>query len=432
MIILPPFRQLAHDIQSGPIEILNITKLSITEFYYDGKGPDAYFWVGKGVPSPNGTKVPDEHGSTAPLTMYTGKNITIQLPNSLTINDIDYLAVWCVKYNHNFGHIFMKERYIRKENSAMYLPFIVEPFTSSAVKSDNIIVDAVAEKVRITISSIHYNQTGNNVHFRVGSGNPCSNDSIIPDENGTVQNLHTYEGQNIVLEVPESINLSKVDYLTVWNDDGKENNLGIVYFNRTLIQQQDIDITGFQLTKFSNSTYHLYSGPVLLINERTFYIPNFHHKSSQTQFRVSFPNGKSEQVPDETDTYSDLKSYNGESIYIRLPTNIRATEIDKFGVWHSTKGFLSYVVINSTVMIPEYRPYPDVTNDGRRIIRVQKCCEMDKVVTVSGCKPPPILDFHFDVEMKVHLANDTHLNDDPMTREWIVFAPYINNIDCPK
>lgn len=54
---------------------------------------------------------------------------------------------------------------------------------------------------------------------------------------------------------------------------------------------------------------------------------------------------------------------------------------------------------------------------------------MDQVVTVNGCQD--IL-ADFDVGMNVHLANDTHLNDEPMAREWIVFAPYINNINCPK
>ncbi|KRT85621.1 hypothetical protein AMK59_1294 [Oryctes borbonicus] len=34
--------------------------------------------------------------------------------------------------------------------------------------------------------------------------------------------------------------------------------------------------------------------------------------------------------------------------------------------------------------------------------------------------------------MKIHFANDTHLNDEPMINQRIIFAPYINNIDCSK
>lgn len=28
-------------------------------------------------------------------------------PGNLTVYDIDWLAVWCIEYRHNFGHIFL-------------------------------------------------------------------------------------------------------------------------------------------------------------------------------------------------------------------------------------------------------------------------------------------------------------------------------------
>lgn len=36
---------------------------------------------------------------------YQGEDIEIQLPGNLTVYDIDWLAVWCVQYRHNFGHV---------------------------------------------------------------------------------------------------------------------------------------------------------------------------------------------------------------------------------------------------------------------------------------------------------------------------------------
>lgn len=36
---------------------------------------------------------------------YQGEDIEIQLPGNLTVYDIDWLAVWCVEYRHNFGHV---------------------------------------------------------------------------------------------------------------------------------------------------------------------------------------------------------------------------------------------------------------------------------------------------------------------------------------
>lgn len=40
-----------------------------------------------------------------PLKGYQGEDIEIQLPRSLTMHSIDWLAVWCVQYTHNFGHV---------------------------------------------------------------------------------------------------------------------------------------------------------------------------------------------------------------------------------------------------------------------------------------------------------------------------------------
>lgn len=46
-------------------------------------------------------------GSLNPLRGYLGEDIEIQLPGKLTAYDIDWLAVWCVEYRHNFGHVYI-------------------------------------------------------------------------------------------------------------------------------------------------------------------------------------------------------------------------------------------------------------------------------------------------------------------------------------
>lgn len=45
--------------------------------------------------------------SLAPLRGYQGEDIEIVLPGNLTVYDIDWLAVWCVEYRHNFGHVLI-------------------------------------------------------------------------------------------------------------------------------------------------------------------------------------------------------------------------------------------------------------------------------------------------------------------------------------
>ncbi|KAK4289078.1 hypothetical protein Pmani_037930 [Petrolisthes manimaculis] len=39
------------------------------------------------------------------LRAYEGEDIELQLPENLTVYDIDYLGVWCVAFKHNFGHV---------------------------------------------------------------------------------------------------------------------------------------------------------------------------------------------------------------------------------------------------------------------------------------------------------------------------------------
>uniref|UniRef100_A0A2A4J7G6 DM13 domain-containing protein n=1 Tax=Heliothis virescens TaxID=7102 RepID=A0A2A4J7G6_HELVI len=106
--VLPEFKRLAHGLRSGNISVLDAKTFYIPNLHYDGAGPDAYFWVGNGSePNPFGTKVPNEMGSLHPLRGYQGEDIEIQLPGKLTAYDIDWLAVWCVEYRHNFGHVYI-------------------------------------------------------------------------------------------------------------------------------------------------------------------------------------------------------------------------------------------------------------------------------------------------------------------------------------
>lgn len=44
-----------------------------------------------------------------PLKGYEGVDIEIVLPGNLTVYDIDWLAVWCVQYKHNFGYVVIPD-----------------------------------------------------------------------------------------------------------------------------------------------------------------------------------------------------------------------------------------------------------------------------------------------------------------------------------
>lgn len=96
---------LEHGVTSDRIVVVDAQTFLIPNFSYDGAAPDAYFWVGKGSPTPSGKIVPDENGSEEPLKRYSSKTIVITLPGDLTVFDIDYLGVWCRAFTANFGHV---------------------------------------------------------------------------------------------------------------------------------------------------------------------------------------------------------------------------------------------------------------------------------------------------------------------------------------
>ncbi|RWS18924.1 protein Skeletor: isoforms B/C-like protein, partial [Leptotrombidium deliense] len=99
----------AHGVSADAVIVKDTKTIEIKNLYYDGTGPDAFFFVGTGSkPHERGTKVPDENGSILKMNAYRGKYITLQLPGSLTIADIDWFSLYCITYKQNFGHVIIR------------------------------------------------------------------------------------------------------------------------------------------------------------------------------------------------------------------------------------------------------------------------------------------------------------------------------------
>lgn len=97
-------------VSSDPIEILDSKTIRIPEFHYDGSGVRVHFWTGVGPqPSSKGRKIPDEMGYLDALRKYEGDTITLELPGDMTIFSIDWLAVYDVQTNENFGSVLIPD-----------------------------------------------------------------------------------------------------------------------------------------------------------------------------------------------------------------------------------------------------------------------------------------------------------------------------------
>ena len=94
---------------------MNDNEIIIEDFYYDGTGPAAYFWVGKvGRPSPDGVLLPypfegvfpESDDRNAPiLKPFKGETVTLKLPDDLKVSDLKWISVWCRRFQVNFGDL---------------------------------------------------------------------------------------------------------------------------------------------------------------------------------------------------------------------------------------------------------------------------------------------------------------------------------------
>lgn len=87
------------------------TLVYFQDFYYDGQGPGAYFYVGTSDrPSNDGFAIANEKGSNSVLGSYNGNNLVLSLPSGKTLRDITWLSVWCDEFEVNFGEVYLPDR----------------------------------------------------------------------------------------------------------------------------------------------------------------------------------------------------------------------------------------------------------------------------------------------------------------------------------
>ena len=91
----------------------------ISNFVYDGEGPDAFFIVGVNgdtptleeaipvpYPAPKTNHVMKIDNKSIPiLKEFKGQDIILTLPDELTNRDIKWLSLFCRDYNIDFGNV---------------------------------------------------------------------------------------------------------------------------------------------------------------------------------------------------------------------------------------------------------------------------------------------------------------------------------------
>ncbi|XP_022086607.1 protein Skeletor, isoforms B/C-like [Acanthaster planci] len=121
---LPMF---AHDVEADNVRIVDARTLQFTNLFYDGNGPDAYFWANSGRSlTSQGTKLIWKPGLTNAGRNqrldrpFNGEDFTVTMPPGMTIYDYQSFGLWCVAARQNFGSISF-------DPATINVPAVLEP-----------------------------------------------------------------------------------------------------------------------------------------------------------------------------------------------------------------------------------------------------------------------------------------------------------------
>merc|ERR1711892_76270 len=154
--LLGKFENPLHGV-SGLVYTVGSDKILIEDFSYDGRGPDAFFWVGtEGTPGPKGTVLPhpfvgkfyDYRDLKVPvLKSSSSEDIVLTLPPSLRSEDIKWISVWCRKFAVDFGHVVVRGNQLAEED---------DPSKDDQTRDDNIdsSINSVINNITVDLPSI--------------------------------------------------------------------------------------------------------------------------------------------------------------------------------------------------------------------------------------------------------------------------------------
>ncbi|XP_053947186.1 protein Skeletor, isoforms B/C [Anastrepha ludens] len=225
------FTNFAHGIR-GTIYAVDESTLFIKSFAYDGTGPDAFFWVGKTPrPSPEGYIIPypEEYAGIDPpiLQAHNNTDIILRLPMGKRIKDIRWLSVWCRRFTVDFGEVFIPP------NLDVPKPRVLPEFKRLAhgLRSSNI---SVLDAKTFYIPNLHYDGAGPDAYFWVGNGSEPNIMGVkVPNEVGSLEPLRGYQGEDIEIQLPGSLTVYDIDWLSVWCVEYRHN-FGHVFIPKDL------------------------------------------------------------------------------------------------------------------------------------------------------------------------------------------------------
>lgn len=199
---------------SGQVFAVDEQTLFIRSFSFDGLAADTYFWSSVLSLKPSGQDgfiVPDEKGSTKPLERYVSKDVVLRLPEGKTLREINWLSIWSRQMQTSLADIHISRQLVIPR------PLEIGPLSELAhgLKSGPItIVDAQT----FLVPDFHYDGLGPDAYFWLtrGAHGLASNGLRLKDENGSTNVLRKYQGDTLVISLPDELTIYDFDFFGVW------------------------------------------------------------------------------------------------------------------------------------------------------------------------------------------------------------------------
>lgn len=145
---------------------------------------------------------------------YINKDVVLRLPEGKTLREIRWISIWCRQMKLNYGELAITR------NLVIPQPIEISPLTQLAhgVRSGPItIIDAQT----FLVPEFSYDGLGPAAYFWLtrSSLGLSANGLRLKDENGSAAPLHKYNGETVVISLPEDYTIYDFDYFGVWAKD---------------------------------------------------------------------------------------------------------------------------------------------------------------------------------------------------------------------
>lgn len=187
-----------------------------------------------------------------------------------------------------------------------------------------------ANATALYLVDFSYDGSAPDAYFIAGtSGGPV----FVPDESGGPTSLRKYNRKTFLLQLPAGTRVKDVNWFAVGPYDA-QSTYGSVTVPASLQVPSEVTIGAL-----SRKAHNVGSGPVVLRNHNTIYIPKFTYDGSGPD--VYFLVGKGEKpthkgatkIPTESGEIRLKKGYKGTDMTLRLPGSASFTDFDWFSVY---------------------------------------------------------------------------------------------------